>query len=102
MGSASHTVAFFRAPKLLGVLDVFWRVLPCKSSGRCVESSRERCCNLGGDAEVCVGGCSQDYDPLLQPRLRRTLTLWLQCGSHKLANVEASFPFGTGGCKSSA
>ena len=31
----SHTVAFFRAPKLLGVLDAFWRILPCKVSRRC-------------------------------------------------------------------
>ena len=59
----SHMVGRGRTPKLLGVLDALRRVLPCKISGRCVESSSERCCNLGGNAEVCpcVGCCSQDY-----------------------------------------
>ena len=59
----SHMVGSERTPKLLGVLDAWRIVLPCKISGRCEESSSERCCNLGGNAEVChwVGCCSQDY-----------------------------------------
>ena len=59
----SHMVGCGRTPKLLFVLDALRRVLPYKILGRCEEGSSERCCNLGGNAEVCVrvGCCSQDY-----------------------------------------
>ena len=59
----SYMVGCGRTPKLLGVLGALRRVLMCKIRGRCEESSSERCCNLGGNAEVChcVGCCSQDY-----------------------------------------
>ena len=59
----SHMVGCGRTPKLLGVLDAWRQGLPCKTNGRCEESSNERCCNLGGNDEVCrwVGCCSQDY-----------------------------------------